>query len=140
MSVLHALLGPAPEPLAHNPHIGELRHLLLDDDVLVHLHDVHRDEQIALYSVPGLVPDAPWLARHTQTWSHAVPLPDDERALAVLQVEPATRELFLAEVWPRAALDATTLGQRLDKHLMRHREWREALNHVNNGGSPACTG
>lgn len=137
MSVLDALLGPAPEPLAHDPHTGELRRLLLDDDVLVHLHDVHWHEQVALYSVPGRVPDAPGLAGRTQAWSHAVPLPDDARALAVLQVEPTTRELFLAEVWPRAALDATTLGQRLDKHLERHREWRNALNQVNQGGSPA---
>ena len=53
-----------------------------------------------------------------------MPLPADERALAVVQIEPATRQLFLAEVWPRAALDATTLGQRLDTHLAQHRERR----------------
>lgn len=133
MSVLDSLLGPAREPLADDPHAGRLRRLLLDDDVLVHLHDLHRQERVTIYSVPGRVPDVA-LAGHTRTWSHAGPLWDDQRALAVLQIEPATREVFLAEVWPRAALDASTLGQRLDEHLAWHREWREALDRANEEG------
>jgi hypothetical protein len=137
MSVLDALLGPPAGQPANDPHAGRLRSLLLDGDVLVHLRDLDRTERVVLYSVPGRLPETHDLAGRTQAWSHAVPLPADERALAVVQIEPATRQLFLAEVWPRAALDATTLGQRLDTHLAQHREWREALDRMTPEGSPA---
>lgn len=148
MNLLDALLGPVPpapgdtrppEPTADDPHTGRLRRLLLDGDVQVYLFDLHPREEVALYSIPGQLPEGPWMAGQPRLWSHAVPLPADTRALSVMQIAPLSHQLFLAEVWPRAVLDPTTLGQRLDEHLTRHREWRTALERVNSERSAAWT-
>ena len=48
-------------------------------------------------------------------------------ALCALTVNPSTRQVFLWETWPRAALDQVTLGRELRAHAERHRLWQRML-------------
>ena len=131
MSAIDALLGPASGHLALNP-----RTLLVDEDVIVHLQEDESREEVTIYSVPGRMRDAEWLDPGAQPWSHAVPLGSDDRAVSVVTVNAGTRDVFLSDVWPRAALDAATFGTHLSGHARRHRLWRMALQAVE-GSQPA---
>jgi hypothetical protein len=55
-----------------------------------------------------------------------MPHPAHEGARCALTVEPATRQVFLSETWPRAAVDLVVLGQLLNEHTARHRLWRDS--------------
>lgn len=134
MSALDALLGPRPP---FSPCGASARCLRIDEDVLIHLHETHRHERVAICSVPGCLPPARWLSGRSQPWSHAMRLPADHRAWVLLQVEPGSHRLLIAEIWPRAALDASTFGQRLDAHVEHHRRWRERLQRPATEPSPA---
>ncbi|GAA4356996.1 hypothetical protein GCM10023165_50460 [Variovorax defluvii] len=124
MSAIESLLGPRPGPTTANP---APRTLLLGDDVLIHLHEDEHRETVVLYSVPGRADQATWLDELEESWSCVLRHPGHEEATAALIIEPSTRQVFLADSWPRAALDFVTLGQQLMAHAQRHRMWRAEL-------------
>ena len=126
MSAIESLLGRPPEPPPGQPAMTP-RTLLLHDDVMIHLLEDETREEVTIYSVPGRMQDAAWLDAGEQAWTHAVPLGRDTRAVSVLSIAPDTRDVFLADVWPRAALDAVSFIEHLDGHAGRHRRWRETL-------------
>lgn len=133
MSAIESLLGPDP-----GAHAGEPAHtprtLLVDTDVLIHLQEDESREEVTLYSVPGSMQEVAWLSECTDAWSHVLPHPAQEQAVCALTVNPETREVFLSETWPRAALDQVTLGQELNAHAERHRLWRRMLLVPQDGG------
>ena len=126
MSAIESLLGPAPEP-PPGQSAPTPRTLLLNDDVMIHLLEDESREEVMIYSVPGRMQQAAWLDAREQAWSHSVPIGSHARAVSILSVAPGTRDVFLADVWPRAALDAVTFSEHLTGHARRHRQWRDAL-------------
>lgn len=140
MSAIEALLGPRPGAhAAHHQLTQAPRTLLVGSDVLIHLQEDESRGEVTLYSVPGYMQEGGWLSERTETWSHVLPHPEHEQVLCALVVEPGTREVFLAETWPRAALDQVTLGQQLNAHAERHRLWQRflLLAHEDGFGIPA---
>lgn len=128
MNVLDILIGPEPPPAPGSPPPDPLvRTLLVERDVVVHVHEDPRGEQLALSSTPGHMTFADWPLESDQPCWDSRCHPDHEEAICALRLTPGTRELHLVEYWPRAALDATTLGRQLAAHAQRHREWRERL-------------
>jgi hypothetical protein len=126
MSAIESLLGHLPDGQA-GPSLHTPRTLLVGSDVLIHLQEDESREEVTLYSVPGSMQEAAWLSERTEAWSHVLPHPAHEQAVCALTLNPATREVFLSETWPRAALDQVTLGQQLNTHAERHRLWRRML-------------
>ena len=126
MSAIDSLLGPRPID-SHDACKVQPRTLLIGDDVLIHLKEDESLETLVLYSVPGRMRAAAWLDRLEEPWCHALPNPDHAQAMSVLSVEPVTRQVFLADMWPRAAIDLVTFGQQLCAHAQRHRIWRAML-------------
>ncbi|KWT92124.1 hypothetical protein APY03_3038 [Variovorax sp. WDL1] len=128
------MLGRIPDghagPSAHSP-----RTLLVGSDVLIHLQEDESREEVTLYSVPGSMQEVAWLSGRIEAWSHVLPHPAHEQAVCALTVDPRTREVFLSETWPRAALDQVTLGQELNSHADRHRLWRRMLRLPQDGGT-----
>lgn len=133
MSAIESLLGPDPGAHAGQP-ARTPRTLLVDTDVLIHLQEDESREEVTLYSVPGSMQEVAWLSGRTEAWSHVLPHPAQEHAVCALTVDPETREVFLSETWPRAALDQVTLGQELNTHAERHRLWRRMLLVPQDGG------
>ena len=133
MSAIDSLLGRLPDgpagPSGHTP-----RTLLVGSDVLIHLQEDESREEVTLYSVPGSMQEVAWLSERTDAWSHVLSHPAHEQAVCALTVNPGTREVFLSETWPRAALDQVTLGQQLNAHAERHRLWRRMLLVPQDGG------
>jgi hypothetical protein len=134
MSAIESLLGPDP-----GVHTGQPartpRTLLVDTDVLIHLQEDESREEVTLYSVPGSMQEVAWLSERTEAWSHVLPHPAQEQAVCALTVNPETREVFLSETWPRAALDLVTLGEQLNTHAERHRLWQRMLLVPQDGGA-----
>ncbi|MDR6536912.1 hypothetical protein [Variovorax soli] len=122
MSAIESLLGPLPEGNA-GASVHAPRTLLVGSDVLIHLQEDESREEVTLYSVPGSMQEVAWLAERTEAWVHVLPHPAHEQAACALIVNPATREVFLSDTWPRAALDLVTLGNELNAHAQRHRLW-----------------
>ncbi|WP_162573795.1 hypothetical protein [Variovorax sp. PBL-H6] len=108
--------------MVHTP-----RTLLVGSDVLIHLQEDESREEVTLYSVPGSMQEVAWLSECTEAWSHVLPHPVQKQAVCALTVSPESREVFLSETWPRAALDQVTLGLELNAHAERHRLWRRML-------------
>jgi hypothetical protein len=134
MSALESLLGHLPDGQA-GPSLHTPRTLLVGSDVLIHLQEDESREEVTLYSVPGSMQEVAWLSERTEAWSHVLPHPAQEQAVCALIVNPETREVFLSETWPRAALDQVTLGQQLNAHAERHRLWRRMLLVPQDGGA-----
>lgn len=126
MSAIESLLGPLPGVHAGQPAHAP-RTLLVGTDVLIHLQEDESREELTLYSVPGCMQEVGWLSECTEAWSHVLPHPAYEQALCALTVNPSTRQVFLSETWPRAALDQVTLGRELRAHAERHRLWQRML-------------
>jgi len=126
MSAIESLLGPDPGARAGQP-ARTVRTLLVGTDVLIHLQEDESREEITLYSVPGLMQEVAWLAERTDAWAHVLPHHAHAQAVCALIVNPGTREVFLSEIWPRAALDQVTFGHELNAHAQRHRLWQRML-------------
>ena len=124
MNVLVSLLGPPPEGTSADAWV---RTLLVGGDVLLHLHEDPRGEELALSSTPGRVVWSAWPRHGLVPWWDSRPHPDHADATRALRLDPATRELHLIDRWPRHALDAVTLGQQLGTHAQLHRRWRSRL-------------
>ncbi|VTU20641.1 type III secretion system chaperone [Variovorax sp. RA8] len=133
MSAIESLLGPDPGAHAGEP-ARTPRTLLVDTDVLIHLQEDESREEVTLYSVPGSMQEVAWLSERTEAWSHVLPHPAQEQSVCTLTVNHETREVFLSETWPRAALDQVTLGEELNTHAERHRLWRRMLLVPQDGG------
>lgn len=123
-TALAALLGPSP---VSAPAEALVRALLVDEDVLIHLHEDPLGLELALSSTPGRVPWPLWPHTGTRPWWDSQPHPDHPQASSALRLDPDSRALHLIERWPRAALDAVTLCQQLQAHAQRHRAWRQCL-------------
>ena len=126
MSAIESLLGPYPGAPADHA-VQPIRTLLVGTDVLIHLQEDESREEVTLYSVPGCMQETEWLSERTEAWAHVLPHPAHEHAICVLTVNPGTREVFLSQTWPRAALDQVTFGQELNAHAERHRLWQRML-------------
>jgi hypothetical protein len=128
MNVLDILLGPAPQAVPDAPPQNPLvRTVLVEQDVVVHVHEDPRGERLALSSTPGRASWDDWPHESDQPCWDSRRHPDHEQAVSALRLDPGTRELHLIDIWPRAALDAVTLRQQLSAHAQRHRDWRERL-------------
>jgi hypothetical protein len=125
MSAIDSLLGPRPGPLPDTA--DQPRTLLLDDDVMVHLQEDESREHVVVYSIPGRMEEVDWLMERTEPWCHVLRHPAYADASAMLSADPATRDVFLAEKWPRAVLDRVTFGKVLSQHVEHHRVWRSML-------------
>ena len=106
-----------------------VRTLLLPDDVRVHLQENQTDEEIVMFSIPGRV-QADWLEDRAQPWTSRCIHPAHPQAVSVLVVNAPTGEVTLVEVWPRAALDLSTLSRCLADHKQMHLAWRALLRPV----------
>jgi len=126
MSAIESLLGPPPE-CPEGQTVPAPRTLLVGGDVLIHLQEDESREEVTLYSVPGSMQEVAWLSERTEVWAHVLPNPAHEEAVCALIVNPATRQVFLADTWPRAALDLVTLGHALNAQAERHRLWQGML-------------
>ena len=114
MSAIEALLGPCPgNPDASTGNTQ--RTLLMEDDVFIHLQEDESREEVTFYSVPGSMQEVEWLSARTEAWSDVLPHPAHEQARCALTVDPTTRQVFLSETWPRAAVDLVVLGQLLER-------------------------
>ena len=134
MSAIETLLGPCPG----NPYASAgnaPRTLLMEGDVFIHLQEDESREEITFYSVPGSMQEVEWLSARTEAWSDVLPHPAHEHARCALTVDPATRQVFLSETWPRAAVDVVVLGQLLNEHAARHLLWRDMLRPPERGGA-----
>ena len=126
MSAIDALLGPCPgHPDASTGNAP--RTLLMEDDVFIYLQEDESREEVTFYSAPGSMQEVEWLSARTEPWSDVLPHPAHAQARCLLTVDPATRQVFLSETWPRAAVDLVVLGQLLNEHTARHRLWRDML-------------
>lgn len=138
MNLLDILIGPAPTSAGRaTPHDPLVRSLLVNNDVVVHVHEDPRGEQLALSSIPGKLSRTDWPHESDRPWWDSRHHPDHEQAVSALRLDPVTRELQLIDVWPRAALDAVTLAQQLQAHARRHRDWREQLRGDGVGSCPS---
>jgi len=126
MSAIESLLGPSPCLGAQGTGLTP-RTLLVGEDVLVHLQEDATREEVAIYSLPGRLDQFRWDDAACSPWSHAVPLCADGRGHAVVVVDPETGNVFVADVWERAALDSARFIRQLHDHARRHRAWRAAL-------------
>jgi hypothetical protein len=95
--------------------------------MLVHLQEDVTNEEVVLFSIPGKLEGAEWMAGRTTPWKRIRPSPLCQDGSSVLAVSPDTFEVILIEVWPRAALDSVALGNTLTRHLRRHERWRTVL-------------
>ena len=127
MSALLALLGTPP---GHPRSAGNVvRTLVLPDGVLLHLQEDEYAEEIIIFSRPGLMPETDFRTQQAaRPWRHVLRHPRFPGVRCSLAVELQTRQVYLADVWARAALDATLLDESFSDHAMRHRAWRRVLN------------
>lgn len=124
MDALTALLGPDPDGATGPPGV---RSLLVQGDVVVHLHESPAGDELALSSTPGQLSWALWPHHAEDPWWESRAHPQVPGARCALRLDPHSRSLHLIERWPRHALDPVALGSELLAHAQRHRAWRQRL-------------
>lgn len=119
---LERLLGPAPSgtPVNH-------RGLRSADGITLRLLSNAQDDRLMLLSTPGRLSAEEAQAFNQTLWHHTLAHPTREGLRLSVVVPAGGTRVYLADVWPRHAVEPQALVHLLDDHTRRHRLWREAL-------------
>ena len=124
MSALDVLLGPC-SPATVPGRCA--RSISFPNGEQVHLQEDESAEQVIFFSLPGILADREWLAARAQPWRHQLPHPRHPEVQCFVSVDQETAQVYLADVWPRAALHAAEFDAFLEDHRERYRAWKTFL-------------